>query len=77
MKPFDVNSDNVIEYLESMNNETITTLLDELFTIDDLEERMDICENILTELELSLTEEEVSSDWYSDLEDELKDVTLS
>jgi hypothetical protein len=77
MKPFDVNSDNVIEYLESMNNGVINTLLDDLLSMDDLEQRMDICEDILSELELTLTEEEVSSDWYSDLEDELKDVTLS
>ena len=77
MKPFDINTDNVIEYLESMENEIVNKLLDDLFSSDDLEERMDICSDILTELELTMDDEDLESDWYSDLEDELKDITLS
>ena len=74
MKPFDINTDNVIEYLESMENEIVNKLLDDLFSSDDLEERMDICSDILTELELTMDDEDLESDWYSDLEDELKDI---
>lgn len=77
MTPFNINTDNVVEYLESLNEETINSLLDDLFSCDDLEERMDICTQILTEVEMMLEEGESESDWFYDLENELKDITLS
>lgn len=77
MTPFNINTDNVVEYLESLNNENINSLLDDLFSSDDLEERMDICTEILTTFEFMLDEDELDSEWFSDFEDELKDVTLS
>lgn len=77
MKKFNSENENVIDYLESLNEETIKTLLDDLFSCDDLEERMDICTQILTEVEMMLEEGESESDWFYDLEDELKDITLS
>ena len=77
MKKFNPENVNVIDYLESLNDETITTLLDELFSSDDLDERMDICTQILTTFEFMLDDEDLDSEWFSNLEDELKDLTLS
>ena len=77
MKKYNSENQNVIDYLESLNEETINSLLDDLFSCDDLEERMDICTQILTEVEMMLEEGESESDWFYDLENELKDITLS
>ena len=77
MKKFNSENVNVIDYLESLNDETITTLLDELFSSDDLDERMDICTQILTTFEFMLDNEDLDSEWFSNLEDELKEITLS
>lgn len=77
MKKYNPENQNVIDYLESLNEETINSLLDDLFSCDDLEERMDICTQILTEVEMMLEEGESESDWFYDLENELKDITLS
>ena len=77
MKKFNSENVNVIDYLESLNNETIKTLLDDLFSSDDLDERMDICTQILTTFEFMLDDEDLDSEWVSNLEDELKEITLS
>ena len=66
----------MIEYLETFNSETINELLDEFFSSDDMEEKMDICESILTELDFTLNDEELDSDWYMNLHDDLKDLVF-
>lgn len=73
MKKYNSETENVIEYLSSLNNPTINGLLDELLISEDLEEKMDIVYQILSEIELSLMEE---GDDITDLEDDLKDITL-
>jgi len=76
MKPYNKETQSVIEYLGSFNSETINELLDELFSSDDMEEKMDICESILTELEFTFDEEELDSDWFMNLHDDLKDLVF-
>jgi len=73
MKKYNSETDNVIEYLSSLNNETINGLLDELLVTEDLEEKMDIVYQIISEIELSLMDE---GDDITDLEDDLKDIIL-
>lgn len=77
MKKYNPENQNVIDYLESLNDENINSLLENLFGSDDLDERMDICTEILTTFEFMLEEGESESEWFSDLEDELKEITLS
>ena len=77
MKKFNPENQNVIDYLESLNDSNITSLLDDLLSSDDLEERMDICTEILTTFQFMLDEDELESEWFSEFEDELKDITLS
>ena len=76
MKPYNKETQSVIEYLETFNSETINELLDEFFSSDDMEEKMDICESILTELDFTLNDEELDSDWYMNLHDDLKDLVF-
>lgn len=77
MRKYNPENQNVIDYLESLNNDHIKTLLEELFSSDDLDERMDICTEILTTFEFMIDEEDLDSEWFSTLEDELKEITLS
>lgn len=77
MKKFNPENQNVVDYLESLNDETINTLLDELLSSDDMDERMDTCTQILTTFEFMLDDEDLDSEWFSNLEDELKEITLS
>jgi hypothetical protein len=76
MKPYNRETQSVIEYLESFNSETINELLDEFFSSDDMEEKMDICESVLSELEFTFDEEELDSDWFMNLHDDLKDLVF-
>lgn len=77
MIPYNNQTDNVIDYLTSLNDEMVTNLVDELLVSDDVEEKMDICESILTELELMVDDEdEVDSEWFLNLHDDLKDLVF-
>jgi len=77
MTPYNNQTDNVVDYLSSLNDDTITTLLDDLLTSDDVEEKMDICESIFTELELTiLDEEEIDTEWYLSFQDDLRDLVF-
>ena len=77
MTPYNNQTDNVIDYLTSLNDEMVTNLVDKLLVSDDVEEKMDICESILTELELMVdNEEEVDSEWFLNLHDDLKDLVF-
>lgn len=77
MKKYNPENQNVIDYLESLNDENINSLLENLFSSDDLDERMDICTEILTTFEFMVDDEDLDSEWFSVLEDELKEITLS
>lgn len=61
---------NIIRFLEGLNNKRINNLVDELFGSDDLDERMDIAERIL-----SIIEEDYE-EYYFDVEDDIKELTL-
>jgi len=77
MTPYNNQTDNVVDYLSSLNDDTITTLLDDLLTSDDVEQKMDICESIFTELEHTiLDEEEIDTEWYLSFQDDLRDLVF-
>mgnify|MGYP006268516353 CR=1 FL=1 len=77
MTPYNNQTENVIDYLSSLNDEDINNLIHDFFNTDDVEEKMDICEQILTEIEFLVDDEdEVDSEWFLNLHDDLKDLVF-
>ena len=62
---------NIIQYLYSLKNEDINEILDELMMSEDLDERMDLADRILTIIQLD------HPDDYNIIEDDVKDLTLN
>lgn len=60
----------IITRLENYNIAEVNDLLDELFETDDLDIRMDIIDDILTELDINGID-------YIDFEDEIKDLAIN
>ena len=76
MKKFNPESENVVDYLRSLNNFEVGSDLDELMSTDDLEERMDLCDSIITTLQFQFGDES-NEDWFLVMEEELKDIVIS
>ena len=76
MKKFNPESENVVDYLRSLNNFEVDSDLDELMSTDDLDKRMDLCDSIITTLQFQFGEES-NEDWFFDMEEELKDIVMS
>jgi len=60
-----------LEFLASLNNDEIDKLTETLYDTDDLDERFDIVDSIL-----SIIEEEYE-EYYIEYEDEIKDLAIS
>lgn len=66
-------SDNIIDWPSEFSEEDIRNYEDKIETmlsLDDLDERMVLCDEILSEIE------EQYPEYYDDLEDEIKDLTI-
>lgn len=61
---------NIVKKLEGFNIPEVSDLLDELFETDDIDARMDIVDEILSELDINGID-------YSDFEDDIKDLAIS
>lgn len=60
----------VIEKIESFKIPEVNRLLDKMFTSNNLDRRMEICNRILTELEYSGID-------IDDIEDDLKEICIN
>ena len=62
---------NVIQFIDEYCSSEIKERFNEMLCSDDLDERMDICDEILTYIML-----EFGDDIHDEIEDDLKDYTL-
>lgn len=78
MKKYNHETEKVHEYLVSLEDGEINRLLSELTESEDLDERMDICEEIIDELEFMFDiETEIGyPEWFDFLVEDLKELTL-
>lgn len=64
----------VIDYLESLKDETINECMDEFFVSNDMDERMTIVGQVITRLEQILPDGYEDTEWFSNLEDDIKEL---